>query len=287
MAGPWLVRNAPRWLSSAGQPAGLPGRHPGDHAAERLRRPGRREQRQVGQAAPQHQPERPGHVRPGEPASDEGCRPVTATGPQQDGEQRVDDHGARRAVSRAAGPVQDPAEALAEPPHAQRPHDRGAERELERRPPGDPEADRELDEREDRVRQRAMPGDDLGGPVDRVRDDRRVARRRRAEHLREALAEHEGLELQHRIEQPDARQHQLQPPPDIGGGPAFLMHHADAAQPSGPGPGVRRLACHACPSCAEPTPGRLGGSPISRLRCWQWHEVNSSRPDHTINMTIL
>ena len=246
-----------------------------------------REQRQVGQAAPQHQPERPGHVRPGELHGDEGCRPVTAAGPQQDGEQRVDDHGARRAVSRAAAPLQDPAEALAEPPHAQGPPDRGAERRLDGRPPGDAEADRELDEREDRVRRGAMPGDDLGGPVDRRGDDRGVANRRRAEHLREALAEHEGLELQHRIEQPDARQHQLQPPPDIGGGPAFLIHRADAAQPSSPRPAIRRLACHACPSHAEPTPGRPGASPISRPRCWQCHEVNSSGLSHTINMTIL
>ncbi len=52
--------------------------------------------------------------------------------------------------------------------------------------------------------------------------------------LRESLAEHEGLELQHRIEQPQAGQRQLQPPPDIGGYPAFVVHHADAAQPSGP-----------------------------------------------------
>ncbi len=86
--------------------------------------------------------------------------------PQQDREQRVEDHRAGCAADRAGRPGQHPAQPFTEPPHAQGPDDRGPQREPDRGPPGDAEAQQELDGGEGRVeRDRVLPHE-TGVPED-------------------------------------------------------------------------------------------------------------------------
>ena len=112
--------------------------------------PGSRAARSKKPGSPTAPAKAPGPRPPaGEPAGHEGRRPVAVGRPQQDGQQRVDDHGARRAVEpgrrRRSGPSRAPRRTTTRPtPTLSRRRARAWGR-----PPGDPEADRELDDRED------------------------------------------------------------------------------------------------------------------------------------------
>ena len=73
-------------LVEGGQPAGLAVCHPRDHVVQRLRRPVPGQQREVGQAEPQHEPQRPRGrdphgARRGEQRRRPADRPATAAPP--------------------------------------------------------------------------------------------------------------------------------------------------------------------------------------------------------------
>ena len=137
-------------------------------------------QREPGQAQPQHQPQPRAARAPTALAAVKAAPSIAGIravrGPQQHGEQRVDDHRAWRAVDRVRRPVQHPAEALAEPPDAQRPGDRRGEREPGQRAERDAEPEQQLDRREDRVQRDGMVVDEGGVPGDRPGDDAGIAR---------------------------------------------------------------------------------------------------------------
>ena len=132
------------------------------------------------------------------------------------------------------------------------------ERQPYRRPPRDPDRQQQLDRGEDRVQQHGVMLDEGGVPGDRAGDDARVAGRRPAEHLAEPLGEHEGLVLQHAVEQPYPGQRQLQQPPDVRRSPGRL----GPAQPAprrgtdSRGGDLAHPVLLACPARA-PMPGLL------------------------------
>ena len=219
-----------------GQPPGLAIRHPRDHVVQRLRCLVRGQQREVGQAEPQHKPQRPRHGGADRARRDERRGPggrTTVGRPQQHREQRVEDHGAGRAADRIHVAGQHHTESLAEPPHAQRPGHRGGQRHPYRGPPGDPDPQQQLDRGEDRVQQHQMMPDERGVPADRPGHDTRVPGRRIRQHVAEPLGEHERLVLQHAVEQPQPGQRQLQQPPDVGRCPPRLGLRARRAPPRG------------------------------------------------------
>ena len=162
-----------------------------------------------------------------------GAAAVPVGGPQQDREQRVEDHRAGSAVERAGVAGEHRAEPFAEPPHPQRPRHRGAQREPGRGPPGDPEAQRQLDGRENGVHRDQMMIDKGRRPGNRAGHDGGIPGRGTREHLREPLAEHERLVLQDAVQQPDDRQGQLQL--------AAQVQYCQAALLAGQGGAGRRL----------------------------------------------
>src|ERR1019366_638679 len=80
-------------------------------------------------------------------------------GPEQDGEERIQDGRARRAGERIGHRAEDPAETFGEPPDRQRPYDRPGQRGPGRGPEHQPGRQRELDGREQRVRHDHMTRD--------------------------------------------------------------------------------------------------------------------------------
>ena len=148
-------------LADRGQPGRFTPGHAGEHDVHRLRGPVRGQQREIGQAGPQDEPERPRGRGAHGAGRDEGdartggggrC-PAPVGRPQQDRQQRVQDHRARGAADRAGRPGQHPAQPFTEPPHAGRPDDQRSQREPDRRPPGNAETQQELDGGEGRVQQ--------------------------------------------------------------------------------------------------------------------------------------
>ena len=208
-----MVEHRGGMILQPGYPAGLAAGHAHDHVVQRLRRPVRRGQREVRQAAPQHQPQQPGHGCPDRPGRHERgghARPVGR--PQQHGEQRVQDHRAGSAVHRARAAAQHTAEAFAEPPHTQRPRDRGGQRHSDRGTVGDSQPKQQLNGGEDRVEQHQMVLNEGRVPADRTGDDTRVPRRTIPDHLPEHRAVHGRLVLQQAVKKPGGRQDQLQHP---------------------------------------------------------------------------
>src|SRR4029077_17929738 len=98
----------------------------GEHVAYAAGSAGRGQQRERGQAAPEHEPDGLGRAAADDAFGHGGCVGVAFGGPEQDGEDRVEDDRSRRAVDRAGGSGQDAAEALAEPPDGQDPADQPA-----------------------------------------------------------------------------------------------------------------------------------------------------------------
>ncbi len=266
-----------------GDPARLPGLQARDHVVQALRRPAAGQQGEVGQAEPEHQPQGPGHPGAHRASGDERDRPAAVRRPQQHGQQRVEDHRARRTADRIDISGQDQAEALAEPPHRDRPADRGGQRRPDRRPPGDAQAQQQLDGGEDRVEQDEVMLDQGGVPGDRAGDDPGVAGRRLGQHRAEPLGEHEPLVLQDAVQQPYRGQGQLQQPPGVGrspGGTGFGAQPASPGQTRCPGGDVTHPV-----SPRQPPPGhRFRAAVIRRIRSWIGrHNRPQNTPDKIIN----
>ena len=114
--------------------------------------------------------------------------------------------------------MKDVPDTFPEPPDAQSPDDGQRQCGLEGSLPHDPEADEELHERKDAVGEHRIVIDIRGVPGDRVLDPAGVARGHVVEHAAEPVrspGEHERLELQHRIEEPDRCQDQLKRPLEV------------------------------------------------------------------------
>ena len=237
-----------------------------------VRRPVGRGQREVGQAAPEHEPQPRATVAPTARAATNGAVPRgrdPVGRPQQHGQQRVDDDRAGRTVHRAGRAAQHPAEALAEPPHAERPRDRSGQRQPDRRPPGDSQADQQLDGGEDRVHQHQVALDQGRVPVDRAGDDTGVTSRRLPDHLRERLGEHGRLVLQHAVEQPDRGQgtaagRAALPGTGASGAPASAAVVPGRPRPMAISPIPPLAACIGQGGPAGNT-GKLAGIPQGRL----------------------
>ena len=131
--------------------------------------------------------------------------------------------------------MKDVPETFPEPPDAQGPDDGERQGGFEGSLPDDPEADEELHEREGAVGEHRIVIDVRGVPGDRVRDPAGVARGEVVEHAAEPVrppGEHERLELQNGIEEPDRCQDQLKRPLEVprllnrgGRDPPGVDHH--------------------------------------------------------------
>lgn len=151
------------------------------------------------------------HAGGGTPCDARACDRtiVFGGGPQQQREQRVQEGGARRSGDRVRS-GENAAEALAEPPHAERPGDRRGEGRPDGPPRDEPDRERELHRREQRIQEDRVRGDDVSGPQLRPRDRRGVPLRGRLDHLAgEAASEHERLTLEGGICEPDGGEREL------------------------------------------------------------------------------
>ena len=74
--------------------------------------------------------------------------------------------------------------------------------------------------------ERAVRADQPARPPDRSGDDGRVAASRVGDGVGEAVAEHEDLDLQDAVEQPQPSQAELEHPPPSGGGCQNVNRHA-------------------------------------------------------------
>ncbi len=116
--------------------------------------------------------------------------------PGHEREHAVEQHRPRRPVEKAHVPAGEPGQALAEEPHRERPREPGGERELRGARDEQPDPDQQLNGREGHIPGDGVRRDQVRGPVDR-------AGRHRVEDLpRETGSEHERLELQRAVQQP-------------------------------------------------------------------------------------
>src|ERR1019366_7981831 len=97
-------------------------------------------------------------------------------GPEQYGEHGVDQDGPRCPAHGMGRTGDHAAEALSEPPHRARPHDRRRQRGFDAGTPGDPEPEQNLDRRKGGVGGDRVVGDELGRPGYRVGECRRTTR---------------------------------------------------------------------------------------------------------------
>ena len=243
-----------------------------------------RQQREIGEAQPQDQPERPGRVRADRARGDEGGRlPRPVGGPEQHRQQRVEDHRAGGAVDRVGGAVQHPAEALAEPPDAERPGDRGGEREPDGRAERDADAEQQLDRGEDRVQQHQVMLNQGRVPGDRAGDDGRIAGGGRRQRLAERLGVQQRLVLENAVEQPDGRQAELQRPPRIGPHRGGRRLRAEPAAHRGPAAGGDGNFTHQ--GSLDTSRPRMPQPTIERRRRRRKLIAGSPRGNHLISPT--
>ncbi len=169
-------------------------------------------QGEVGHRAPEHQPQSFGDRDPHRPGGEERSGDARSVArPQEDGQQPVDDDRAGSPVDRVGGSVEHSAEALADPPHPERPGDRGDQGRLQGGSPGDPETQRHLEEGEQGVGDHRMVADGQARPVDRCGQHVRIPGRHGGDHLvAECPGEEDRLHLEETVEEPERGQHQLQ-----------------------------------------------------------------------------
>ena len=228
-----------------GEPAGLSAVQSGNQVMERLRRPARTHEREDGQDPPRHDPDGLGHGDADRAGGHEG-QVRSARRPQEHGQNGIEEHPARSTAERGGTSEEDAAQPLTEPPHPESPHDRERQRRLDGALVDDPEGDEELDPGEDGVGQDRLVVDVRGVPGDRVGDPARVSGAESVQHAAEAVrpaGEHERLQLQGGVQQPDGGQYQLEGPlevpwwsidPNVGGngggrrtGGRVLLHLGD------------------------------------------------------------
>ena len=211
-----------------------------EHVADGAGSAGRGQQGERGQAAPEHEPGGLGRAAADDAFGHGGRAGVAVGGPEQDGEDRVEDDRPRGAVDRAGGSGQDAAEALAEPPHGQRPRDRRGEREPQRGAPGDAEAQGELGGGEEGVQHDHVVVDEARRPGDRAGHHGGIAVRAPGQHVREALGEHGRLVLQDAVQHPDDAEGQLELAARVERGRADGGGGAGSGAGSGAGGGAGR-----------------------------------------------
>ena len=204
---------------------------------------------------------------------------VGAPGPGQHRDHHVEQRRARRAGDRAGGAGQQPAQALAEPPHAPAP------RRWCRPGPG------AVVRRQSRPAARASwmvanaalksagwVSDELAGAHDRAREAGAAHARRVDDLGHEPAGEHERLELQRRVQQPDQAQG---PAGASAAGPAEVRSAAHAARPAPSARGApgrrtaRRRERTGCRTQGQPAAGH---HPQARSAAEQQHGVAAQRP---------
>ena len=102
--------------------------------------------------------------------------------------------------------MEDPARPFAEPPHAKGPDDGEGESRLARALRDDAKANQELNASKDGVGQDRLVVDDRSVPGDRVGHPARIPARQPVQHPAETTGspgEHERLDLEYSVEQPD------------------------------------------------------------------------------------
>jgi hypothetical protein len=110
-------------------------------------------------------------------------------------------------------------EGFAEVPDSERPGQRGGEREFRGTWDEQSEPDQHLDGRERHVPGDRMRGDDVRRPLDRAGDEVRLPGSERGDHLPgEARSQHERLQLQTGVQEPEQTQRDLQPASSDWGG---------------------------------------------------------------------
>ena len=176
-------------------------------------------------------------------------------GPRHEAEQPVHEHGAGGAGEGGGRAGEEHAQALADDPDAERPDERDGQRRAHRAPEQQADADEELDQREERVPHRDVGRDEVPDVRDEVAEDEGLpAGVGQDEVLDEALAEHEGLELQGRIEDPEQAEDDLERPLRADG-----EREAALLAPSGSSCLRARVAVHALLYAT-------GGPPDCRVR---------------------
>ena len=110
-------------------------------------------------------------------------------------------------------PACEPGEAFAEEPHSERPGQRRSECEAGCAWDDQSQPECQLNRREGHVPRDGMCRDHVGGPVHRAGDEMRLPVAARVDDLpRKPRPEHEGLELQGAVEQPERSKRDLQLP---------------------------------------------------------------------------
>src|SRR6202042_631933 len=123
-----------------GQPGGLAGRGVRDRGGDGA---GCGQRREDGQAQPDDEPRGLRGTAAYGPGGGERGRGIAVGGPEQDGQQPVQQYRPGSAVDRAGRAGQHSPEALAEPPYGQRPGHRSGQGHLDGRAPGDAEAEQQ------------------------------------------------------------------------------------------------------------------------------------------------
>ncbi len=137
------------------------------------------------------------------------------------------EHRPRGARERRGVAGEEHAQALADDPDAEHPGERHRQRGAHRALVEQADADEELDEREERVPHHDVGRHEVPDVGDEVAEDERLAAGvAQNVGLHEAAAEHEGLELQGGIEDPEEAENDLQGPlrPEREGEAAVLLH---------------------------------------------------------------
>ena len=134
-------------------------------------------------------------------------------GPGHEADEPVEEHRPRGAGQRAGRAGEEHAQALADDPDAEHPGERHGQRGAHRAPEEQADADEELDQREERVPHRDVGRHEVPDVGDEVAEDEGLpAGVGQDDGLHEAAAEHEGLELQRGIEDPEEAEDDLQGP---------------------------------------------------------------------------
>jgi hypothetical protein len=137
-----------------------------------------------------------------------------AARPGSEREHAVDENRARGAAEQTRVPARESGQALAEEPHPERPGERSGEREPGGAGREQPEPDQQLNRREGHVPGDRVGRDQVRRPVDRAGDEVGLPGSQRGDHLpRKAGAEHERLELQCAVQEPEEPQDDLQGAP--------------------------------------------------------------------------
>ncbi|HKT43560.1 MAG TPA: hypothetical protein VJQ85_02090 [Gaiellaceae bacterium] len=133
--------------------------------------------------------------------------------PEENAGEHVEKRGARRPRQRRRGPGRQAAEPLADPPHAERPGERGEER----RPDGgsvqETQSDQQLERGRERIEQNDSRFDQVRGERHRCGDECGLPDRvRRDDRRHERASEHERLQLQCAVGEPSQSECHLEPP---------------------------------------------------------------------------